>query len=320
MIFKNYYKILGLENNIKSTQEEIKSAYRTQAKKYHPDVNVNNKNAEERFKDINEAYKVLSDLTQKKKYDRSWYYYIGKKIQKEKMSKKEVKVNDIVNMFFGGGVSNDVKKEKKLEQIKGENIEAQIEIQIKEAFEGTHKKLSFNVLDSKNKIINIDIPAGVKNGKVMRIPKQGKEGKNGGENGDVLVKIKIVDNNIYKLVNNDILVNLYVTPWDAALGAKLAVNGIDGELSILIPKGTRVLIVEDIVTTGGSVMEVLDVVKEHGGIPVGIGLLVDRSGGKVDFGIRTEALLHLDVPTFKEEDCPLCKEGKPFTKRGRTGK
>ena len=77
---------------------------------------------------------------------------------------------------------------------------------------------------------------------------------------------------------------------------------------------------EDIVTTGGSVMEVLDVVKEHGGIPVGIGLLVDRSGGKVDFGIRTEALLHLDVPTFKEEDCPLCKEGKPFTKRGRTGK
>ena len=87
-----------------------------------------------------------------------------------------------------------------------------------------------------------------------------------------------------------------------------------------ILKGTRVLIVEDIVTTGGSVMEVLNVVKEHGGIPVGIGLLVDRRGGKVDFGIRTEALLHLDVPTFKEEDCPLCKEGKPFTKRGRTGK
>ena len=239
MIFKNYYKILGLEKNIKSTQEEIKSAYRTQAKKYHPDVNVNNKNAEERFKDINEAYKVLSDFTQKKKYDRSWYYYIGKKIQKEKMSKKEVKVNDIVNMFVGGGVSNDVKKEKKIEPIKGENIEAQIEIQIKEAFEGTHKKLSFNVLDSKNKIINIDIPAGVKNGEIIRIPKQGKEGKNGGENGDVLVKIKIVDNNIYKLVNNDILVNLYVTPWDAALGAKLAVNGIDGELSILIPKGTQ---------------------------------------------------------------------------------
>ena len=87
-----------------------------------------------------------------------------------------------------------------------------------------------------------------------------------------------------------------------------------------IPEGTRVLIVEDIVTTGGSVKEVLDVVKEHGGVPVGIGLLVDRSGGKVDFGMRTEALLHLDVPTYDPNDCPLCKEGKPFTKRGRTGK
>lgn len=239
MIFKNYYKILGLEKNIKSTQEEIKSAYRTQAKKYHPDVNVNNKNAEERFKDINEAYKVLSDLTQKKKYDRSWYYYVGKKIQKENMSKKEVKVNDIVNMFFGSGISKEIKKEKKLEPIKGENIEVQIEIQIKEAFEGTHKKLSFNVLDSKNKIININIPEGIKDGEVIRIPKQGKEGKNGGENGDVFVKIKIVDNNTYKLINNDIWVNLYVTPWDAALGAKLTVDGIDGELSILIPKGTQ---------------------------------------------------------------------------------
>lgn len=87
-----------------------------------------------------------------------------------------------------------------------------------------------------------------------------------------------------------------------------------------IPEGTKVLVVEDIVTTGGSVVEVLDVVKEHGGIPVGIGLLVNRSGGKVDFGIRTESLLNLNVPTFKAEECPLCAEHKEFTKRGRTGK
>ncbi|MCD8198947.1 MAG: orotate phosphoribosyltransferase [Phascolarctobacterium sp.] len=87
-----------------------------------------------------------------------------------------------------------------------------------------------------------------------------------------------------------------------------------------IEPGMRVLVVEDIVTTGGSVREVMEVVKEQGGELVGVGLLVDRSGGKVDFGIRTEALLHLDVETFSPEDCPLCKEGKPFTKRGRTGK
>ena len=87
-----------------------------------------------------------------------------------------------------------------------------------------------------------------------------------------------------------------------------------------IELGTRVLVVEDIVTTGGSVFEVLNAVKEQGGIPVGVGLLVDRSGGKVDFGMRTEALLHLNVETFKEEDCPLCAKKIPFTKRGRTGK
>ncbi len=84
--------------------------------------------------------------------------------------------------------------------------------------------------------------------------------------------------------------------------------------------GTRVLIVEDIVTTGGSVVEVMEAVKAAGGEPVGVGLLVDRSGGKVDFGIRTEALLKLNVETFKPEECPLCAQNIPFTKRGSTGK
>ncbi|HAY61485.1 MAG TPA: orotate phosphoribosyltransferase [Acidaminococcaceae bacterium] len=87
-----------------------------------------------------------------------------------------------------------------------------------------------------------------------------------------------------------------------------------------IPEGCRVLVVEDIVTTGGSVREVMEVVRAHGGNLVGVGLLVDRSGGKVDFGVRTEALLHLNVPTYKPEDCPLCKQGVALTKRGSTGK
>lgn len=87
-----------------------------------------------------------------------------------------------------------------------------------------------------------------------------------------------------------------------------------------IPAGARVLVVEDIVTTGSSVREVLSLVKEKGGLPVGVGLLVDRSGGRVDFGVKTAALLELDVPVFKPQECPLCQEGIPLTKRGRTGK
>lgn len=85
--------------------------------------------------------------------------------------------------------------------------------------------------------------------------------------------------------------------------------------------GERVLIVEDIVTTGGSIREVIDVVKEHGGIPVAVSMLVDRSGGKATFGdVPSTALLHMDVQTYQPDECPLCKQGIPMTKRGRTGK
>ena len=85
--------------------------------------------------------------------------------------------------------------------------------------------------------------------------------------------------------------------------------------------GERVLIVEDIVTTGGSIKEVIDVVKAHGGIPVAVSMLVDRSGGRLNFdGVPYEALVHLDVKAYKPEECPLCQDGVPMTKRGRTGK
>ena len=85
--------------------------------------------------------------------------------------------------------------------------------------------------------------------------------------------------------------------------------------------GERVLIVEDIVTTGGSVREVLDAVRAFDALPIGIGMLVDRSGGAVSFGsVPHKALLHLDVQTFAPDDCPLCQDGQPMTKRGRTGR
>lgn len=86
-----------------------------------------------------------------------------------------------------------------------------------------------------------------------------------------------------------------------------------------IEPGERVLIVEDIVTTGGSVREVVDVVKKAGGVIVGVGLLVDRSGGKAEFGVPAEdvqALLHLSVPTYSPDDCPLCRDHVPMTERG----
>lgn len=238
MIFKNYYKLLELPQNIKSSQSEIKVAYRTQAKKYHPDVNIQNKAAEERFKDINEAYKILSDPIQKRKYDKQWYNYVGKKIQREKSSKKEISANDIVNMFFGKSIQKKSNDELKLAK-KGANIETSIEISIKEAFDGTNKKITLTSLNEKNKNISFDIPAGIPNGQKIRIQGKGKSGINGGDNGDLIIKIDIKDNGTYQLEGDDIYVKLYISPWDAALGSKAVVDGIDGEITVLIPKGTQ---------------------------------------------------------------------------------
>lgn len=238
MIFKNYYKLLELPQNIKSSQSEIKIAYRTQAKKYHPDVNIQNKAAEERFKDINEAYKILSDPIQKRKYDKQWNNYVGKKIQREKLSQKEIRANDIVNMFFGKSIQKKSRDEVKLSK-KGANIETSIEISIKEAFDGTNKKITLTSLNDKNKNISIDIPAGIQNGQKIRIQGKGKSGINGGDNGDLIITIDIKGNGTYQLDGDDIYVKLFVSPWDAALGSKAIVDGIDGEITVLIPKGTQ---------------------------------------------------------------------------------
>ena len=155
MVFKNYYKLLSLPNNTKSTTLEIKAAYREQAKKYHPDVNIQNKAAEERFKDISEGYRILSDPIQKKKYDRSWNTYVGKKLQKDQLTEKEVRANDIVNMFFGKNIQNKSKLDPT--PIKGQNIETKIEISIKEAFDGTTKNITLTSLDEKDKNITGEI-------------------------------------------------------------------------------------------------------------------------------------------------------------------
>lgn len=111
-----------------------------------------------------------------------------------------------------------------------------------------------------------------------------------------------------------------------ALGTRaIFTERVEGKMTFrrgfTLHEGERVLIVEDIVTTGGSIKEVIDVVKEFGGVPVAVSMLVDRSGGKINFGdVPHKALLKMDVETFEPENCPLCAKGMPLTKRGSTGK
>ena len=239
MKLKDYYKILGLEDN-KVTIEQIKNAYRKQAKKYHPDVNVGNKIAEERIKDINEAYRVLSSSTLKRKYDRTWNYNIGYKQKKLKQKTSGEVAGEFFGMFFG---NSDIKEEiaqSKIPPVKGENIETEIDITIEDGFYGVEKKITLKDLEGKNKTITVKVPEGIQDGEKIRLIGQGKEGQNGGKNGDLYIKINIEDSKKYRLNGTDLYTTIPISPWEAALGAKAKVNSIDDtKTQIYIPNGIQ---------------------------------------------------------------------------------
>lgn len=237
MKFKDYYKILELETS-KVTMEEIKNAYRKQAKKYHPDVNVGNKLAEERIKDVNDAYRVLSNPTLKRKYDRTWNYNVGYKKKKTKTSGEVA--GEFFGMFFG---NNEIKEElaqSKIPAIKGENIETEINISIEDGYYGVEKAIGLKDVDGKTRTITVKVPEGIQSGEKIRLIGQGKEGKNGGKNGDLYIKINVDDGKKFKLNGTDLYTTIPITPWEAALGAKAKVNSIDDtKTQIYIPSGIQ---------------------------------------------------------------------------------
>lgn len=243
MIFKDYYKILGLPNN-NVTTEQIKQAYREQAKKYHPDINTTSNFSEERFKDINEAYKTLSNSSTRRKYDRMWNSRIGKKQKNRGQAKREKKSAfvEFFQMFFGEIKNNKTKSEDIKDNkvpIKGENIETEIAVSIFDAFYGVEKKLALRAVNGKMREFNIKIPAGIRNEEKIRLMGQGKPGENGGKAGDLLVRIHIENDKKFTLNGVDLITNLYVAPWEAALGTKLNISSIDEEILLYIPQGTQ---------------------------------------------------------------------------------
>ena len=243
MIFKDYYKILGLPNN-NVTTDQIKQAYREQAKKYHPDINTTSNFSEERFKDINEAYKTLSNSSTRRKYDRMWTSRIGKKQKNSGQAKREKKsaFAEFFQMFFGEIKNNKTKSEETRDNkvpIKGENIETEITVSIFDAFYGVEKKLALRAVNGKMREFNIKIPAGIRNEEKIRLMGQGKPGENGGKAGDLLVRIHIKNDKKFTLDGVDLVTNLYVAPWEAALGTKLNISSIDEEILLYIPKGTQ---------------------------------------------------------------------------------
>lgn len=244
MIFKDYYKILGLESP-KATIDDIKTAYREQAKKYHPDVNVGNKNAEERFKDINEAYKTLTNQSTKRKYDRMWNAHIGRRKNKAKQNKEHKTTRqELLSVLFGLNTkkeetdSENSKRKQKTPQ-QGENVETEIQISVIEGFFGLTKSISLRTVEGKMKTFKVTIPAGIRNGEKIKLMGQGRPGKNGGKNGDLLIKINMSEDKKYKLVGSDIYTTVNICPWEAVLGTKINVNAIDETIGVFIPQGIQ---------------------------------------------------------------------------------
>lgn len=243
MIFKDYYRILELQTN-RVTIEEIKNSYRELAKKYHPDVNIENRAAEDRFKDINEAYRVLSDSSAKRKYDKMWNNYIGNKKRKEYEESRrssDSKFSDFFNMFFGSTKEekDDKKVKNKKPPVKGENIETEIKVSIEDAFYGLSKKISLRTVEGNMKTFSVKVPAGIRANEKIRLIGQGKEGQNGGKSGDLFIKINIEDNSKFKLKGCDLHTSLFLTPWEAALGTKTQIDSIDESVALYIPPGIQ---------------------------------------------------------------------------------
>lgn len=236
MVVKNYYKILGLETSHVS-MDEIKSAYRQAAKKYHPDLNVGDSLAEEKIKDINEAYKVLSVPSSKRKYDRMWNSKFGKG-KKAFTSKSQKGV--ILDMFLGN-IDNIEKAEqvKKANPVKGENIETQINVSIYDAFYGLDKQIVLKTIEGDTKSYTVKIPKGIRSGEKVRLIGQGKPGKNGGKNGDLLIQINIENDSKFRLTGSEINTDLLLTPWEAALGVRTSVKSIDDETKVYVPEGVQ---------------------------------------------------------------------------------
>ena len=238
MKFKDYYKILELDTS-RVTIEQIKIAYRKQAKKYHPDVNVGDKLAEEKIKDINEAYRILSQPSTKRKYDRTWNYNVGR-LKRAKQKTSGEMAGEFFEMFFGNSDMKEEIPEAKLKPQKGENIETGINISLEDGFFGSEKKIVLKDIEGKSKAITIKVPAGIQNGEKIRLIGQGKEGINGGKNGDLYIKVNIEDNKKYKLNGTDLYTIIPITPWDAALGTKTKILSIDdSKTQVYIPNGVQ---------------------------------------------------------------------------------
>lgn len=249
--YKDYYKVLGV--NRTDSKEEIAKAYKRLARKYHPDLNPGDKTAEDKFKEVNEAYEVLKDEKKRKMYDQlgpNWQH--GQNFQRppgyENMhfDMGGSGFSDFFETIFGGGgfqhsggFGADPFGSYSNRPRRGRDVEASLTLSLEEAYRGGRK--SITIQDSNyggTKNLEVNIPAGVKNGAKIRLSGQGDQGANGGPSGDLYLKVMISSHHKFHLDGVNVVYDLALAPWEAVLGTKARIPTLDGEVELNIAAGT----------------------------------------------------------------------------------
>ena len=252
MEFKDYYQILGVSRN--ASAEEIKRAYRKLARKYHPDVSKE-PNAEEKFKEIAEAYEVLKDPEKRKAYDQLGSFKAGQGFRPPPEWEERFgfgfgregyagfgDFSEFFETLFGGfRPRGGIKR-------RGEDVHAKVYLDLEEAHRGTTQTIHLSLpeidpvsgrLIDRIKQLKVKIPAGVLPGQKIRLAGQGAPGMGGGPNGDLYLEIQFKPHRFFKVEGKDLYLDLPITPWEAALGAKVQVPTLDGKVELKLPPGAK---------------------------------------------------------------------------------
>jgi len=234
MDYKDYYAILGISK--KAESDEIKKAYRALALKYHPDKNPDNKEAEEKFKEITEAYEVLSDPLKRKKYDiieTNWHKYSNLGFSNiSDLFGDDSKFSTFFNYFFTGNLKDNL-KETTSNLLKGKDIVGKIAISLEEAYAGTQK-----VMKTEDEKLRIAVKPGIADGQVLRIKEKGYKSLSGGKNGDILLTINVDEHHFFERKENDLFAKKSISLFTALLGGAISITTMEGEKTFSVPAET----------------------------------------------------------------------------------
>ena len=233
---QNYYDLLGVSKS--ASEKEIKQAFRRLAKQYHPDANPDNPGAEAKFKEINEAYEVLSDPEKRAQYDRfgsvrtnngGGSYYTN-------VDMGDNPLNDILESIFGGfgGRGGSSQRTTRQQAQAGRDLEQTVRISLHEAYEGTTRLVS-----KGDRRVRVNIPAGADNGTKVRLAGEGQPGAAGGRPGDLYLVVEVEPDSQFERQGNDLTVEVKVDMFTALLGDSIEVPTLSRPVSIRVPPGTQ---------------------------------------------------------------------------------